>query len=39
MQAVIMAGGKRTRLGVLTRDVPKPMVPINSMASLSSCTR
>lgn len=29
MQAVIMAGGKGTRLGVLTRDVPKPMVPIN----------
>jgi len=29
MQAVIMAGGKGTRLGVLTRDIPKPMVPIN----------
>lgn len=24
-----MAGGKGTRLGALTRDIPKPMVPIN----------
>lgn len=29
MQAVIMAGGKGTRLASVTKDVPKPMVPIN----------
>ena len=29
MQAVIMAGGKGTRLAELTRDeIPKPMVPV-----------
>ena len=28
MQAVIMAGGKGTRLATITKDVPKPMVPI-----------
>lgn len=28
MQAVILAGGKGTRLGQLARDVPKPMVPV-----------
>jgi D-glycero-D-manno-heptose 1,7-bisphosphate phosphatase len=27
-QAVILAGGKGTRLGALTRKVPKPMLPI-----------
>ena len=26
MQAVIMAGGKGTRLASVTKDVPKPMV-------------
>lgn len=29
MQAVIMAGGKGTRLASLTKDIPKPMVPID----------
>ena len=30
MQAVIMAGGKGTRLAAITKDeIPKPMVPIN----------
>ena len=28
MQAVILAGGLGTRLGALTRDVPKPMMPV-----------
>ena len=29
MQAVIMAGGKGTRLATLTKDeIPKPMVPV-----------
>lgn len=29
MQAVIMAGGKGTRLASVTKDIPKPMVPVN----------
>ena len=29
MQAVIMAGGKGTRLSSVTRDIPKPMVQID----------
>lgn len=29
MQAMIMAGGKGTRLASITKNVPKPMVPIN----------
>lgn len=29
MQAVIMAGGKGTRLSSVITDIPKPMVPIN----------
>ena len=28
MQAVIMAGGRGTRLATITKDIPKPMVPI-----------
>ena len=28
MQAIIMAGGRGTRLMPLTKDMPKPMVPI-----------
>lgn len=30
MQAVIMAGGKGTRLAAITKDIPKPMVPIKA---------
>src|SRR5512133_2326391 len=28
MRAVILAGGKGTRLGDATREIPKPMIPI-----------
>ena len=28
MQAVILAGGKGTRLNDIARDIPKPMVPV-----------
>ena len=34
MQAVIMAGGKGTRLAEVTKDIPKPMVPIAGKALL-----
>lgn len=29
MKAVILAGGKGTRMGSLVKDIPKPMVPVN----------
>jgi NDP-sugar pyrophosphorylase family protein len=28
LQAVILAGGKGTRLGTLTKDIPKPMIEV-----------
>ena len=28
MQAIILAGGKGTRLGALTQEMPKPMIEI-----------
>lgn len=34
-QAVILAGGKGTRLLPLTKNLPKPMVPINNVPFLS----
>ena len=29
MKVVILAGGFGTRMGELTKDIPKPMIPIN----------
>lgn len=29
MEAIILVGGRGTRLGELTEDIPKPMLPIN----------
>ncbi len=34
MKAVIMAGGKGTRLAAVARDIPKPMVPVGGMPVL-----
>lgn len=34
MKAVILAGGKGTRLGSLTREIPKPMIPIGGVPLL-----
>ncbi len=34
MVTVIMAGGKGTRLGGITRQIPKPLVPINGVPIL-----
>lgn len=36
---VIMAGGMGTRLGDLTRDVPKPMLPVGSRPLLETIVR
>ena len=36
MQAVIMAGGKGTRLASVTKDIPKPMVSIAGKPLLES---
>jgi dTDP-glucose pyrophosphorylase len=36
---VIMAGGRGTRLGELTRDVPKPMLPVGSRPILETIVR
>ena len=38
MQAVIMAGGKGTRLEGLTRNKPKCMVPVNNLPIIFSPT-
>ncbi|MBI2993836.1 MAG: nucleotidyltransferase family protein [Gammaproteobacteria bacterium] len=35
MQAVILAGGRGTRLGTLTEAMPKPMLPVNGRPFLS----
>ena len=34
-QAVILAGGKGTRLLPLTKNLPKPMAPVNNIPFLS----
>lgn len=34
MKAVIMAGGRGTRLSEIARDIPKPMVPVGGMPVL-----
>ena len=34
MQAVIMAGGKGTRLASVTKDIPKPMAPVDGKSLL-----
>ena len=34
-QAVILAGGKGTRLLPLTKNLPKPMAPVNNVPFLS----
>lgn len=39
MKAVILAGGKGTRLGKLTVDLPKPMVPIGDQPLLEHQVR
>jgi histidinol-phosphate phosphatase family protein len=39
MKAVILAGGKGTRLGPLTKKLPKPMVPIGDMPLLEHQVR
>ena len=34
MQAVIMAGGKGTRLQSISKDIPKPLFPVLGKAML-----
>jgi D-glycero-D-manno-heptose 1,7-bisphosphate phosphatase len=34
MKAVIMAGGRGTRLASIAHDIPKPMVPVGGMPVL-----
>ena len=35
MEAIVLAGGKGTRLGKLTENIPKPMLPIDGRPFLS----
>lgn len=39
MKAVIVAGGKGTRLGSIADEIPKPMVPLNGMPLLEHQVR
>ena len=34
MKAIVLAAGKGTRLGDLTKDIPKPMLPVNGVPLL-----
>ena len=34
MKAVILAAGKGTRMGTLTEELPKPMLPVQGMPIL-----
>lgn len=35
MKAIILAGGKGTRMGAMTAEIPKPMLPVNGRPLLS----
>ena len=37
IKAVILAGGKGTRLWPLTKDIPKPLIKINGLSVLEYC--
>ena len=37
MKAVIVAGGKGTRIASVTLELPKPMIPINGIPVLEKC--